>query len=281
MATQPVAVVLPLHQETLDRQGTIALASLRHHLPTTPRYLVAPDTLRPTFDVADFRRIDLDPSWFVSRDSYNRLMLTPDFYRLFADFEHVLIYQLDCVLFRSDLMSWCERGYSYLGAPWLSRRRISRKLYPKAVGNGGLSLRRVQDCLTVLAQRDCAVWPRSQAAWRHFLRYKHARRLLRFASNLRSSTGMEGGVAACFHWAEDMFWGYYAPQLWAEFRLPKPLEAVDFAIEHGASEMVAFNGGRLPFGAHAWALHDPEFWQEHFPESVSTAVWSTLDAKSD
>lgn len=262
MTAETVAVVLPLHLEALDGQGAVALSSLRRHLPEVPRFVVAPETLRPRFDISDFQRIDLDPDCFVSRDSYNRLMLSPEFYRLFDGFEYVLIYQLDCVLFRDDLLSWCERGYSYLGAPWLSRHRISRKLYPKAVGNGGLSLRRVKDCLTVLTQRRCAVWPRSRPARRHFLRYKHARRLLRFASDLRSSAGREGGVAGCYRHAEDVFWGYYAPQLWSDFKLPAPMESVDFAIEHGAAEMMALNGGRLPFGAHAWALLDPDFWYD-------------------
>ena len=266
MGRRPVAVVLPLHVETLDHQGSIALSSLRRHLPETPRYLVTPETLRPNFDVADFRRIDLDPGWFVSRDSYNRLMLTPEFYRRFEDFEYVLIYQLDCVLFRSDLLAWCERGYSYLGAPWLRHRLFSGKRYPKAVDNGGLSLRRVQDCLAVLGCRDCAVMPRSRTAWRHFLGIKHARHLMRLVRDLRSSAGATGGVAACFQRPEDEFWSYYAPQLWPEFQLPDPVEAVDFAIESGAEEMVALNGGRLPFGAHAWALHDAAFWHEHLPK---------------
>lgn len=263
MATETVAVVLPLHLETLDGQGAVALSSLRRQLPDVPRFVVAPDTLKPRFDIADFQRIDLDRDWFVSRDSYNRLMLSPEFYRLFEAFEYILIYQLDCVLFRDDLLSWCARGYSYLGAPWLSRHRISRKLYPKAVGNGGLSLRRVQDCLTVLEQRECAVWPRNRPARRHFLRYKHARRLLRFASDLRSLADQEGGVAACYRHAEDVFWGYYAAQLWPDFRLPDPIQVVDFAIEHGGAEMIALNSGRLPFGAHAWALLDPDFWYGH------------------
>lgn len=262
MGTEPVAVVLPLHLDSLDEQGAIALTSLRRWLPDVPRFVVAPDGLRPDFDIADFRRIDLEPDWFRSRDSYNRLMLSPAFYQRFTDFEHILVYQLDCALFRGDLLDWCARGHSYLGAPWLDRRRLSGRRYPKAVGNGGLSLRRVGDCLTVLASRDCAPLPRSRAGWRHFCGPKHARNLLRFRRALAAGQP----VADCFGRPEDEFWGYYAPLLWPGFRLPDPVEAVDFAIESGGAEMVALNGGRLPFGVHAWALHDAAYWRGRLQE---------------
>lgn len=269
MAVEPVAVVLPLHVARLDPQGQVAVSTLRRHLPDVPRFIVAPRGLAPEFDVSDFGRIDFDPASFASRDSYNTLMLMPEFYAKFDSYESILIYQLDCALFRGDLLDWCARGYSYIGAPWLGRHLLSGRRYPKAVGNGGLSLRRVRDCLAVLASRDCALWPRSAAAWRHFSALKHARRLLRFARDL---SGEPGGVAACFKRPEDEFWGYYAPQLWPQFRLPDPHLALDFAIESRGPEMVAANGGRLPFGIHAWALHDPDFWRARLDEVNADAI---------
>ena len=44
--------------------------------------------------------------------AYNRMMLTPWFYRLFAGYRHILLYQLDCLML--GMTSRC--GASWTGA---------------------------------------------------------------------------------------------------------------------------------------------------------------------
>ena len=38
------------------------------------------------------------------------------FYRAFADYEYILIYQLDCLVFASSLEEWCGKGWDYVGS---------------------------------------------------------------------------------------------------------------------------------------------------------------------
>lgn len=54
---------------------------------------------------------------FVSVDSYNEMMLSPDFYRRFQVYDFMLIYQLDAFVFRDELDEWVAKDYDYIGAP--------------------------------------------------------------------------------------------------------------------------------------------------------------------
>lgn len=97
---------------------------------------------------------------------YNRMMLSAGFYELFRDYEYLLICHTDAWIFRDELADWCRRGYDCVAAPWVRRkvydlpilkqylrwrlrraeragRMIRQSLYGK-IGNGGLSLRRVE-----------------------------------------------------------------------------------------------------------------------------------------
>lgn len=77
----------------------------------------------------------------------------------------MLIYQTDAYIFKDDLLKWCNRGYDYVGSPWVTREQTSfqkvllkfnnlcRRIFKKRekgnehyfkVGNGGLSLRKTK-----------------------------------------------------------------------------------------------------------------------------------------
>lgn len=86
--------------------------------------------------------------YFSDNISYSRLMLLSDFYRYFVDnYDYMLIYQTDAWMFKDELEYWINKGYDYIGAPFMFR-------YPSAQGygvqnhlyngNGGVSLRNIQ-----------------------------------------------------------------------------------------------------------------------------------------
>jgi len=263
-----VAVVLPVYQSDIDPHGAIALASLRRHLPEVPRIIVKPEGLKLRYPSGDFQTIVLDPAHFISLQSYSNLLMTPEFYRLFSDYTYILLYQLDCLLLRGDLIDWCDRGYSYIGSPWLSKDWRRRKRIPRSVGNGGLSLRHVGDFLDALESPEFHGFPTSRQGWRFFLTKPKWWRLLqdcrRQASELSTRKGRPVGESAgrVFPLAEDVFWSFFAPQLHPGMRFPDPREALDFAIESQPAHMVRLNGGRLPFGTHAWYKMDEAFWRD-------------------
>lgn len=94
---------------------------------------------------------------FESVRSYSDWLLTPELYKIFCDFEFILICQTDAILVSPIPEKWLEEtSWDYVGAPWQPGFRFSwnpltgevrrnawkltqRKVY---VGNGGLSLRR-------------------------------------------------------------------------------------------------------------------------------------------
>ncbi len=204
------------------------------------------------------------PHFFRDTATYSELMLSVDFYARFKEHTHILIYQLDAFIFRDELIKWCEAGFDYLGAPWVgdkSGRQASGPLV--GVGNGGFSLRNIQAALNVLTSR------------RPFLRFKdirsdYARFPLLFRASrvpimaFRALTGWRNSgryYASMFRRNEDSFWGEMLPRSRCPFALPSVEVAASFAFEVAPRQLFEMNGRTLPFGCHAFAKYDPDFWR--------------------
>jgi hypothetical protein len=237
-----IAIVTPLYKKT---PSAAELASLEYSLGVLggrKRFMVAPDGLdlsgyRDVLNECDIIR--LDARHFESVTTYNRLMLSKGFYRLFAAFDYILLFQPDAIVFRDELDSWCTRGYDYIGAPWpggmdiypfsfrnhpLLGRYLHRFSKPvgirKYMGNGGLSLRKVSSAMNILT--------------RHWL------------------------AARKWHQNEDAFWALYSGNM------PGEKEASMFSLEEQPSAYYRANGNRMPLGCHAWERYEPEFWRAQF-----------------
>jgi hypothetical protein len=205
--------------------------------------LVAPDGL--SLDVYRLKTncpaLTFSSQYFTSIKGYNRLMLSPEFYGKFFEFQHILIYQLDSFVFSDHLSRWCESSYDYVGAPWLGlnrreevkgllppwerRNTLSRLLNLKIsnVGNGGFSLRKVRSFfrLSILLKGVIKTWPRN----------------------------------------EDIFWSFAAPCYYPFFKKPDVQQAISFAFELNPREAFNLNQNQLPFGCHAWWKYDFSFWE--------------------
>lgn len=267
-------MVLPVYRSALAEGEDLALAFLRRNAPGIDRYIVAPEGVSLAFAHDDFNVLRVTPDAMRSVDHYSRMMCTAWFYRLFAGYRAILIYQLDCLLLRADLEGWAARGWSYIGAPWfVSPRRRALK----AVGNGGFSLRRPDHALAVLTSERFRLWPFTPQQMMHFLSSKHAPLLSGALARARRESGAEP-LAARFvrHLArpEDEFWSYYAPFFHPDYRVAPAREAIDFAFENRPRDALAVNGGRLPLGCHAWARMDPAFWRDTLKANgLDPAAW--------
>lgn len=95
-----------------------------------------------------------DDCFFTSISSYNKLMLNTSFYERFTEYEYMLIYQLDAFVFKDKLEFFCELNYDYIGAPWLYGEifKVDEMIQAFYVGNGGLSLRKIQSCINILKE---------------------------------------------------------------------------------------------------------------------------------
>lgn len=151
----------------------------------------------------------------------------------------MLIYQTDAYLFRNELDDWCRRDYPYVGAPWLIKRKyrglgrilLYLRALPKRllgrpflpldfggkVGNGGLSLRRVADFITM-----CRC---DQQTIRQWLELSHTIR----------------------EYNEDCYWASRP-----DWRYPSADEALRFAVDLGPADALTQLHGELPMGCHGW-----------------------------
>ena len=154
-----IAVVTPIPSFPLSAEAQVSIRHLRKYLGQFDRYIIGPKRLPQEF--ADFVLQPFPIRYFKSRYGYNRLLMTEQFYRAFSDYQYILIYQLDCLVFASNLEEWCRKGWDYVGAPWLNNPDNPAEGF-LAVGNGGLSLRRVTSALAVLNSKQLLEDPKER-----------------------------------------------------------------------------------------------------------------------
>ncbi len=260
-----VNVVLPVYKSHLTDYEIIALTQCLRVLENYPIFLATPHAL----DISAYLKIGpnlrtrtFDNNYFSDIQGYNRLMLSEEFYKAFADQEYVLIHQLDAFVFQDDLAYWCQQNYDYIGAPWLRDRdftgwvdkldfTIRKKIATwfdlkkgdgitpreiinlNGVGNGGLTLRRVPTML-------------------HWLK--------RFKRKIA-----EYERISMHQYHEDVFWGTEINRYWPRIRIPSYRKALHFSIEFYPKWAIEhYNHGKLPFGCHAWDIHGTDYWRPIF-----------------
>ena len=249
-------IVIPIyrHVEGTERQS---LEQCMRVLGAHDIVVVHPEKLDLTDDLRqypDVRLLPLRNEWFAGVEGYNSMMLSTEFYRLFTDYDYMLIYQLDAYVFSDQLDYWASLDYDYIGAPWTFHvglfhatigrfvRWMRRTLQPAGwegrvknchiagqVGNGGFSLRRI--------------------------------------SKMEEMTRLYAHHIAKLHFGEkraqeDVFFALVAGRK-AGLKVPKRKEAMRFAWE-SHPDCCMRKMGRLPFGCHAWQLDKHiGFWMNH------------------
>ncbi len=243
-----VTVVIPIYKESLSPLEQISFDSIIRELGERhPITIVKPESLDVTGITKHHKQILIEcfeDSYFRNIASYNRLMLSEELYERFLDYRYILIAQTDVFIFRDELDMWCNKGYDYIGAPWLVRpiyrfplfRLCSylKRKYCEAtstpnsqvtsnrVGNGGLSLRRVQSHLDVVRTLHTVV--------ESYLNYPRR--------------------TAIFN--EDVFFAIEPHKAGIEFKYPSTIEALSFSIDKYPSLSMELLGGKLPMGCHGW-----------------------------
>jgi hypothetical protein len=268
-----VAVVTPLYRLPLTADEEISMRHLREYLGRFDRFLIGPsDLLRSDPVVKQYSDFALNPfpqRYFKGLQSYSQLLVKEEFYRTFTHYEYILIYQLDCLAFSSNLEQWCERGWDYIGAPWFKYHREDTTEGFWAVGNGGLSLRRVARALEVLTSNRLLDDPKVRGPkTEKFTSVPQLRRMLVALRTFLLKHGYHNtvdwlvqdlGRRPDFH--EDVFWAFQASRVVPGFNIATPEQAVGFSFEMAPRYCFKANSGRLPFGCHAWTKYDREFWK--------------------
>jgi hypothetical protein len=253
-----VAVVTPFPSAALDKGARVSLRHLNHHLGSYDRFLVMPRSQRQGLEGFEVKRFP--DRWLESRRAYSALLLSRDFYRSFADYEYILVYQLDCLVFSAELAEWCAKGYDYIGAVHVIGDN------PPCAGQGGFSLRRVAGFLEVLSspvrtEDPAEYWKRSWAGRPPLQRWRNVPR--RWAKHLRRFNGVQREIRRRnrdYHgWAEDWFWSLDARRYKPDFTVAPVEEGLRFAFDEDPERSFEEAGLRLPFGCHGWTRR-PDFW---------------------
>ncbi|NBB21390.1 hypothetical protein GVN20_18635 [Runella sp. CRIBMP] len=262
---KPVAVVIPLYKSVFSLHEKISFTQGLQVLKEHPIVIIKPFSLDISFVLEEYPQLkveNFDDDYFKSVQTYNRLMLSTEFYERFSDFEYILIYQLDAFVFRDELLEWCRQGYDYIGAPWRIERDFSsvtdrivfglkkqlaiwfdlrdkhRNNQPLdvtikfTVGNGGFSLRKVQKLLDIVRNNR---------------------------PKIEEYLAKKGSF-----YNEDVFFCIEMNRYIRQVSLPHWRRALRFSVEDLPSKAFILNGNELPFGCHAWDIHELEFWKTHF-----------------
>ena len=262
--SKPVAIVVPVHKPKFTPDEEISLRHLTHFLGANDKFLVVPQSLDINLQGFQVRRFA--DEFFFDTATYSALLLSSNFYRTFAEYRYILIYQLDALVFSDQLLSWCETGLDYIGAPWLAGVGLDF-IETTTVGNGGFSLRRTESFLKItespgfdkeLAKyRD--VFDAAKPVYKRILNVP--RKLARWVLGRNKRLRASGSADPADMLNEDLFWSFRAKKYFPEFRIGSVSEALRFSFEVAPRQCYELNSRQLPFGCHAWTKYDREFWE--------------------
>jgi hypothetical protein len=266
-SSSSVAIVVPMYKPLLDADEQISYRHLVHFLGGFDKYLVSPKSLGVTLEGFGVKHFPNE--FFHSTATYSALLISPEFYRAFARYKYLLVYQLDSLVFSDKLLDWCAKDLDYVGAPWFSEDGADF-VEESAVGNGGLSLRKIESCLRVLEApgaaaeldkyRDGMVAALPWQGRLLSLPYKFRKRLS-LSGAKRRDTLRTGRVPPGERLNEDCFWSFKAADYYPGFKIASVKEGLRFSFEMAPRRCFELNGGHLPFGCHAWSKYDRKFWE--------------------
>lgn len=198
--------------------------------------------------------------FFENIAGYNKLMLDLNFYNTFKNYKFMLICQLDALVLSKNLQFWIDENYDYVGAPWVVEDAES--IYFDSMGNGGLSLRKIDKFIEVLKSSNFYFDDKKFFSMSVRVGLKNIF-LLKIFNKLKNI-----GIKIIFlkfylyfySSNEDYFWAFIAQYFVEEFNLPSPDIALGFAFEASPKKCYEANKNQLPFGCHAWERYDKEFW---------------------
>lgn len=235
-----VVVIIPLYKPQLDDFETLSflhnvnILKLHRIIAVCPKGLDVSfyKSIAPEVSYCEFKERD-----FSSVKKYNRLLISPRFYKQFSGYEYMLICHFDAWVFQNTLSEWCDKQYDYIGAPFLKPFfGKTSTLLPflsticiNKIGNGGLSLRKISTHIKITER----LW------WLRWI----------------------------YFYNEDVFFTLFPPLVLRRYCRPSLDEANRFAIEHYPEECMSQLEGALPFGCHGWFKKDFEFWSKYVNQS--------------
>lgn len=271
-----VAVVVPMHNRNeLTPDEQISFRHLTHYLKDYDKYLIAPESLSIDLPGCAVRKFGNE--YFGSGVANTRLLLSEHFYASFSEYQYMLIYHLDALVFSDQLRAWCDAGLDYIGPPWIPCAD-SPWVKEARVGNGGLSLRRIDSFLKVCRSR--IHWMDPEEYWKSQIARQpsYMQALLLPKKIIKQFSYFNNARREMNQWHlrldgsrnEDHFWSDRAKHYMPEFKVATVEMGLRFAFEVAPRLCFELNHECLPFGCHAWPRYDRDFWEPYLLKSQVT-----------
>ena len=199
----------------------------------------------------DLPSFEVDSRFLRSKRTYSNLLLDANFYRRLSGFEWLHIVQLDVLLVQDSVDFWIEREIDFIGAPLRRNYAAGDPTISGPGQNGGLSLRRIEPCLTVLTNRRTRrIRIRDAFAMERGFRRRIVR-TVRDGLLFNSSTSWSQSRLN-----EDLYWSHLAPAVNSWFRVAGPAVAAQFAWDARAGVPLPEKAPHL-LGVHAFMAAAP------------------------
>jgi hypothetical protein len=286
-------IVIPVYRCSLLAGEMAALNRCVNQLSDYLICIVVPSSLRFQIeetlstlinDSGSFFFVSIPDSWLSSIDSYNYLMLEPWFYKIFDKWEYILVHQLDAMIIDGKrLASLILMKYSYVGGCFVvpSRLPFLKNVFWRIYGgNGGLSLRRVNDMISLLESPDFPRKPiRTFAECLSYLLMRSASTysnnklsFVEYLSIIFTSLLMSLGhkntlltmdkTRTC---QEDFLFSVFAPRYFKWFRVPVPSISAQFFVDANPEVIFKRHKPANLLGCHGWEKNNPSFWKRVYP----------------
>lgn len=278
MNKKEICVVIPIYKGTLNVFEIQSVEQCVKVLSDYTIHFVCPKGLNVDYYKAKFSGIKnfifFDNDYFEGIKGYNRLMLNPDFYKTFDNFEYMLVYQTDCYVFRDELLDWANKGFDYIGGIWFDDYHgnpiLGAKLwYP---GNGGFSLRKIDKIIKIITTSSYPLKSLKRLTEENKTNLALGRKaywtgMFKIPYKFLSAKNSLNYYRTNFEENEDVLF----MELNLKFRkLSTPPVEVAMGFSWDRLPSVLYNKlGHLPFGCHAWYREDhcysgnKEFWSKY------------------
>ncbi len=278
-ACKRVAVVVPWSdREHFTADEEVSIRHLFHYLGEYDKFLLVPRGTRLT--TSGFKLVGLAKRYFGSPSLHDRLLYKIWFYKKFLDYDFILFYHLDSLVLDYSMSKWFSGNFDFIGPPWVNCEDSPWVEVPR-VGNGGFSLLRVSRAIEVLTSRYrvepntlihewfsefCPLWLVAELA-----RFRGNSRWIRIKDRLLEGWH-ESRCPTNYGQGNDQFWSDKAVKYVSEFRVATLEEGLQFGFEVSPQTCYEMAGKKMPFGCHAWAKYDREFWRPHLLTEITCSL---------
>lgn len=259
--SKDIIIVIPIYRDHLTPNELISVKSAITSLANRQIVFVGP-TLLDTNKISQQLNTSInfegfDANYFKSTKTYNRLLISADFYERFREYLYLLICQPDVLVLRDDLDYWISKNYDNVGAPIFKGYSKPTKQMKLLGANGGFCLRKTESCINVL---NCITLQYSKII--HLWKYEDSlkMKLIRLIRDGLIFNYKIKGVKPIIN--EDIFWSVLVPQRFSWFKTCDPKEAIYFSFDANPRYLYNISNNRLPMAVHAWWRYDMPFIEE-------------------